>query len=253
MDELYHSPNLVAVYDTLNYEREDFDFYLSQLLAPPAKVDDLGCGTGTFAIELAHRGYQVVGIEPATQMLASARVKGGDAVCWIEGTVADVPETERFDYIIMTGHAFQCLLLDTDVSNLFSEVGRQLVPGGAFLFETRNPAARAWDRWTPEHAGAPRPLPDGRLVRVVHEVERVEGELVTFLESYEFGNPTKRSHSRSTLRFMAAERVIELAESRGLTVEYVWGTWAGDPFDPTHSPEIIFRLILASEEIEVVS
>ena len=173
MDELYHAPNLVAVYDTLNDEREDFDFYLSQLLAPPAKVADLGCGTGTFAIELAHLGYQVVGIEPATPTLARARIKGGDAVCWIEGTIADVPETERFNAIIMTGHAFQCLLRDTDIENLFSEVGRRLVPGGAFLFETRNPAARAWDRCPPpEQAGAPRPLPDGRLVRVVHEVER---------------------------------------------------------------------------------
>ena len=153
----------------------------------------------------------------------------------------------------MTGHAFQCLLRDTDVENLFSEVGRRLAPGGAFLFETRNPAARAWDRWTPEQAGASRPLPDGRLVRVVHEVERAEGELVTFLESYELGNPTERLHSRSTLRFMAAERVIELAKSRGLAVEYVWGTWAGDPFDPTHSPEIIFRLISASEGIDGVT
>lgn len=253
MDELYHAPNLVAVYDTLNDERQDFDFYLSQLLAPPAKVADLGCGTGTFAIDLARRGYQVVGIEPAIQMLTSARAKGGDAVRWIEGTMADVPETERFDSVIMTGHAFQCLLRDEDVADLFGEVGRRLAPGGAFLFETRNPAARAWDRWTPEHAGPPRALPNGRSVRVVHKVERVEGELVTFLESYELGNADGRSHSRSTLRFMAAERVIELAKTRGLAVEYVWGTWAGDPFDPTHSPEIIFRLVSASEGNEGVS
>ncbi|WP_227288095.1 class I SAM-dependent methyltransferase [Boseongicola sp. H5] len=244
MDELYHDPGLVSVYDALNSTREDFDFYLAQLPPLPATVADVGCGTGTFAVELSHRGYAVTGIEPAGMMLAQARAKdGGKDVRWIEGTMADVPSGARFDAIVMTGHAFQCILHDEDVIALFGDVERRLAANGAFLFETRNPAARAWEQWTPEHAGDPVPLAGGGAVRVVHRVEKVDGERITFSETYELtGSSDAPRSSSSTLRFMSADRIVELARRAGLSAERIWGTWTGDEFDTARSPEIIFRM-----------
>ena len=253
MDELYRNPRLVNVYDVLNGARADFDFYSAQLPAPPAAVADLGSGTGTFAIDLARRGYRVTGIEPASEMLAHARTKDdADAVAWVEGTAADVSGAERYDAIIMTGHAFQCLLRDEDVADLFADVARLLTPGGAFLFETRNPAARAWERWTPEHVSPPVSLLDGGSARVIHRVEDVEGEFITFSESYDLGDTDEHLRSRTTLRFMPAERITDLAAERGLATERIWGTWSAEPYDPTRSPEIIFRLVRSPMESEEV-
>jgi len=115
--------------------------------------------------------------------------------------------------------------------------------------ETRNPAARAWERCTPEHAGAPVQLADGSSVRVIHQIEHVDGPLVTFSETYEFAGPTASFQSISTLRFMTADQIAELAYRAGLSAERVWGDWNGVTYEPEHSEEIIFWLERRSEAI----
>ena len=42
---------------------------------PPARILDLGCGTGSLAVLLAQAGHEVAGIDASTQMLALARAK----------------------------------------------------------------------------------------------------------------------------------------------------------------------------------
>lgn len=47
---------------------------------------DIGCGTGVFALLLADRGFEVVGVDPAEASMAVARAKpGGERVRWIRG------------------------------------------------------------------------------------------------------------------------------------------------------------------------
>jgi SAM-dependent methyltransferase len=48
-------------------------------LAAPARVADLGCGTGISTRLLAERGHDVVGIDPNEEMLEQARAEGGGA------------------------------------------------------------------------------------------------------------------------------------------------------------------------------
>jgi 2-polyprenyl-3-methyl-5-hydroxy-6-metoxy-1,4-benzoquinol methylase len=42
-------------------------------ISPSLDVLDVGCGTGRHAVEMARRGYRVVGIDVATSYLARAR------------------------------------------------------------------------------------------------------------------------------------------------------------------------------------
>ena len=46
-------------------------------LPPPARVADVGCGTGISSRPLAERGYAVTGVDPNEAMLAHARAAGG--------------------------------------------------------------------------------------------------------------------------------------------------------------------------------
>jgi ubiquinone/menaquinone biosynthesis C-methylase UbiE len=46
-------------------------------VVPPAKVADVGCGTGISTRLFARQGYQVTGIEPNAEMLAFAKQEGG--------------------------------------------------------------------------------------------------------------------------------------------------------------------------------
>lgn len=47
--------------------------------APPAKILDIGCGTGSLSLVLAKLGHQVTGIDLSPKMIAQAKVKTADA------------------------------------------------------------------------------------------------------------------------------------------------------------------------------
>jgi 2-polyprenyl-3-methyl-5-hydroxy-6-metoxy-1,4-benzoquinol methylase len=67
-DTLWRSPDLVA----LTYGRL-WDLVAAGLPATPARVLDVGSGTGVLTLELARAGHDVVGIEPDVTSIALAR------------------------------------------------------------------------------------------------------------------------------------------------------------------------------------
>jgi len=243
VDQLYHDIDLVAVYDAVNASRSDFDFYINELPNTPASVLDIGCGTGTFALDLAKRGYTVTGVDPAPAMIATAKQKDPtQSVTWHTGLVSDLPRGQQFDIAIMTGHAFQCLLTDAEILQLFKAVQTRFAPNGSFWFETRNPADQAWRRWTPEHAKPAVELSKGHTVRVIHNVVEVKDDLVTFEERYEFNDATDARTSKSTLRFLELGEIKRLASRTGLNIEEVYGNWSKEAPKPK-SPELILKLV----------
>lgn len=58
---------------------------------PPGRALDLGCGTGTQAVYLAGRGWDVTGVDAVAKPLRRARVRAqaaGVTVHWVRGDVA---------------------------------------------------------------------------------------------------------------------------------------------------------------------
>src|SRR5205085_8358838 len=77
---------------------------LVELLAPAAgSVLDAGCGTGRVAVELARRGFEVVGVDLDPSMLAGARQKRPD-LTWVEGDLATVDLGRTFDVVVLGGN-----------------------------------------------------------------------------------------------------------------------------------------------------
>ena len=235
-DKLFEDAYLASLYDRLCVDRGDEDFYL-HLVSSADRVLDVGCGTGTLLhrARTAGHGGRLVGLDPAEGMLAQAR-RHPD-IEWISGLLPDAGFHHDFDLVFMTGHAFQVLLTDDEVRTFLQAVHTALVPGRHFAFETRNPLYRAWERWTPEHATEIEDA-DGRPIRVWHEVEAVEGEHVTFTESY--GSPDWPADmvSRSTLRFLPAGELDHLLAEAGFVIDERYGFWDRSLFTPA-SPEII--------------
>ncbi len=242
-DALYSASELVAVYDQINSGRADFDFYITHIPDRPQHILDIGCGTGTFTIELGVSGHQVTGLEPAQAMLDIAASKpDAHKVAWLCGDSRSLDMRDHFDLAFMTGHTFQCLLTDEQIADLFKDVATSLKPGGSFLFETRNPIMKPWEKWTLEHARPPVPLKDGNTVQVIHEIVEIGAETVSFQETYHFPELKQKTRSTSTLRFAAPTHICRLAEQAGLNATILAGDWRGNAFDPETSPEIIFRL-----------
>lgn len=98
---------------------------------PAPRVLDAGCGTGRVAIELAARGFEVVGIDLDPSMLARARVKA-PALRWHLGDLADPVPDGPYDLVVMAGN----VLLFTRPGTEAAVVGRlaaSLAPAGLLV------------------------------------------------------------------------------------------------------------------------
>jgi 2-polyprenyl-3-methyl-5-hydroxy-6-metoxy-1,4-benzoquinol methylase len=66
------------LYDVVDDDRRHLDVYVEIVGELSAStVLDVGCGTGTLACELARRGIEVIGVDPAGASLEVARRKPG--------------------------------------------------------------------------------------------------------------------------------------------------------------------------------
>jgi ubiquinone/menaquinone biosynthesis C-methylase UbiE len=65
-------------------------------LRPPARVADVGCGTGISTRLLAERGFEVTGIDPNESMLAHARAAGGSGGCAVRHPPAQRASADSF-------------------------------------------------------------------------------------------------------------------------------------------------------------
>jgi SAM-dependent methyltransferase len=240
-DRIFSERNLAELYDLFNPwggRSGDDEFYIEYVLNADS-VLDVGCGTGLMlrkARELGHQG-RLVGIDPAEAMLDVARRDRTD-IEWIHGDLSTGQFDREFDLIFMTGHVFQVFLSDDDVLQMLRSVQQALTDDGRFIFETRNPSVRAWERWGPGHS---REIahPAGGVARMEYrEPAIVKGEFVTFTHYFTAPTFDRAQQSTSTLRFMGVDQINTFLGDAGLDIEAQYGFWDRTPVTET-SPEII--------------
>jgi ubiquinone/menaquinone biosynthesis C-methylase UbiE len=239
-DQLYNDPELAQFYDIENEWRADQEF-CKRLAKNRDSVLDLGCGTGWFAAAVAEaHGGRVVGLDPARAMLdIAAKRPGGDRVSWVEGDARTARLGERFDLVVLTGHAFQVFLSEADQAAVLRTIASHLTPEGRFVFDSRNPAAEEWKEWTPE--ASQRVFEHPSLGRVIawNDVSRdADTGVVTYETHYDVVATGRRYTARSMIAFPAQERLAALIEAAGLHTDRWLGDWSGARFTQA-SPEII--------------
>lgn len=121
---------------------------LQRHLVPGRRVLDLACGTGTLALYLAERGWDVVGLDRSAAMLEIARAKAttvewGANIRFVQGDMRQLPpevlDQPPFDLVTCTYDSLNYLLNEQSLAACFASVAWVLRPGGAFIADMNTP------------------------------------------------------------------------------------------------------------------
>jgi predicted TPR repeat methyltransferase len=144
---------LAAGYDVV-MEHVDYEFWadfvhdLIERHQPNARdVLELGCGTGSLALELQPMGpYRYVGTDGSQAMIHVAERKAEFHGVDVQFAVADFTSfrTDALaDVVVLVYDGLNYLVDPADVRSLFASATRALKPGGLFVFDVSTPTNSA--------------------------------------------------------------------------------------------------------------
>ena len=235
--EEYDDP---ALYDVENRWAEDDEFYLTIAKAVGGPVLDVACGTGRLTRRIAEAGIEVVGADLSLSMLNHARQKTPDlGIEWIHADCRTMQLNRQFKLLLMTGHAFQHMLTDADITAFLQQAHAHLVDGGTLAFETRNFAGRTYITSSERTFTHTTTLDDGTKIdnwMWSQFDETTQADTVYFEEVDQATGAVKPS--QTTLRYVSFAHLNQLITSSGFKLVNQYGFWDKSPFAPD-SKEII--------------
>lgn len=109
-----------------------------RLFAERNLVVDLGCGTGTLTRMLAHKGYDIIGVDNAPAMLTIAMQKNQEEGLSSLYLLQDMRELELYSTvgtIVSVCDSLNYILEEKELLQVFKLVNNYLYPGGLFVFD----------------------------------------------------------------------------------------------------------------------
>jgi SAM-dependent methyltransferase len=238
---------LARLYDLdLTDDPGDVDLYRALAGRADGPVLELGVGSGRVAVPIAADGHRVTGVDNDRAMLARARQRA--AAAGVDGTRLDLVEADITDLELAQAMAFGFgyLALNTLVA-LGTRAAQQaairtlagnLAPGGI----------AAIDVWLPDAEDLARY--DGRVILEWPRLEPETGTIVTKTGSAQYdaatgtvaltsifeeggqGAAPVRWVRHDRLRLVSADELVGFAETAGLKVETLAGSYDLEPLGP---------------------
>lgn len=125
-------------YDSLtsNVSYEEIGEYLDTLLKENGVSGgillDLACGTGSVSLQMAKRGYDVIGIDNSPEMLSEAREKtyeAGEEILYLCQDMRDIDLYGTIDSAVCVLDSLNHLECEEDLLSVFKCVSLFTVPG----------------------------------------------------------------------------------------------------------------------------
>lgn len=109
-------------------------------LPQPLHVLDAGCGPGRLLAPLDRLRWQVTGMEPNPDFVASARTiaQSSRRVSVVQGGFLDITQTDEFDLAVGVNSSFAHLLTPAERADALRRIHHALKPGGVVFLDHPN-------------------------------------------------------------------------------------------------------------------
>lgn len=102
------------------------------------KLLDIACGEGSFCVEMAKKGWDVMGIDQSEEMLRLARHRSSEeqlSIQLIQQDMRKLVMDKQFDLATCWFDSLNYLLSTDDLARTFRNISNILKPGGWFIFD----------------------------------------------------------------------------------------------------------------------
>jgi SAM-dependent methyltransferase len=198
-------------------------------VGPTKRLLEIACGTGTHALLLEQRGYEIVAVDYSEDMLERARGKAATASARVDFRLQDMKQLEvssrPFDAAYSLFDSIGYVATNEALEKVFRGVQKHLRPDGLFVFEFWHAAAmlRHYDpvrirRWKTE---------DGLILRlsettldVAHQLSQVA---YSIFELKENGTYTTLTETQVNRYFLLQEMAARLTATGFTPVKWFAG------------------------------
>ncbi|GHN00229.1 SAM-dependent methyltransferase [Cytophagales bacterium WSM2-2] len=125
---LYKDKNYLQEVEYIHSLIKEFDVKGCHLL-------DIGCGTGSHAMEMSSRGFHVHGMDLSNQMLDIARNRNIPNAVFSRGDIRNFRLDKKFDIVTSLFHVISYQTSNEDVKASFKNISDHLKEDGVFIFD----------------------------------------------------------------------------------------------------------------------
>jgi SAM-dependent methyltransferase len=208
--------------------RREVDFIVKALDLPAgAKVLDLCCGQGRHSLELARRGFQVVGVDLSEALLYAARKRAeseGLSVTFLHCDMREIDFADEFDAVINMFTSFGYLESEAEDEKVLGKVAQALKSGGKFLLDVINRDRLVRDFQAREWHAAD----EGWLVLEERTFDHLSGRMETRWVCV--ARDGVRYERLSSVRLYTTSELRTMLERAGLKVTNLFGDYDGSPY-----------------------
>jgi len=229
-------PARFNLYGESEASRKQTDFVIDKLAVEPGdRVLDLCCGQGRHLIDLARRGYDVVGLDLSEYMLEKCKTSAAaEGICptLVHADMREIPFTAEFDAVINMFTSFGYLETEQEDQKVLNAASLALKGGGRLLLDMIN---RDWLManfqrldWNEN--------PRGDMILAERSFDSITGRIdAKEVTIHTDGRKTETNHS---IRLYTYNEIDCMLQNAGLAIHSVFGSFDSSPYD-FHSRRMI--------------
>jgi len=252
MSDLYSE--WARVYDSYYPDRGDEVEFWARLAEPYGpQLLDLMCGTAEVSLELARRGYQVLGVDLSPAMLSAAAQRLAAAADYparnlspAQGEAGALPIADGVsDFALVGGNGSFNHLHDASARATLCELHRVLRPGGGLGMELVNP--HLLKEVYPVRRFRPlRPSPGEWVEKVSHNhYDQATGLFhIRQITQYEIDGERGEFEVEFALRVWDPAEIRTMLDEAGFGAVHYYGGYDLQPFDPWASDLLVVAEVM---------